>query len=645
MASQGLRQTLFNTIGGLCHRRVTTCLFFALLFVPFLAGLGQEKMIDDEVVHVFVGLRYVELIARGKVLDPAWGTEEPGKFFATSARREPVGLYLIGVVPWLAGYREENLTREWIVNSDDILRATYQPGTAILWLARMPVAILGALSCVLVFYLGRELGSWKIGLFASLFLAYNPLWLACARRAQTETPSIFFSILSVLLLCHALKELNRRSTASKSMFLTLAFSGMALGLALGSKKFAGVTLIAIVLYFALRFSDELRHGFRAHTKVLLVGLFVILAICVSTYVGTYPYLYPDPYHRFLSEWEFWQDFNKAVQLTSIKDGIANPFYGLAVTTHRSLFPVITGTIDRPPPEGNMVVGFSPSDPLGPFGLDPMKEYYNWASYGSILWSSFFAFGLIKLLSSGIKASRNREAFSKRSIDILVLIWFLASFVGIASFQVLIWDREFLPVIPPMSIVAGFGFAAFCEWCSMRLKDTVYIQGLVSLIYASFIGSIVSLTLPPPMEYSYRGFQLIMARPAGIFFTAIYVLLILAILVLSFSTSIRSWTGRSISPRIRFPKRRYYALAIIVLTFPGYLFIANDELRIGGAYRWVNAPALRVGQAYREENVAAVYRWNGVWLEYLPQGDPNLIVVPTGTLRWLPGWRQDLAVYG
>jgi dolichyl-diphosphooligosaccharide--protein glycosyltransferase len=90
----------------------------------------------------------------------------------------------------------------------------------------LPV-ILGTLSCLIVYFIGKDMGGKAIGLFAALFLALAPSFLARTALGffDTEVPGIFGLLLFILLFLRAIEE-------TRSLRSSLIYSfGAALALA------------------------------------------------------------------------------------------------------------------------------------------------------------------------------------------------------------------------------------------------------------------------------------------------------------------------------------------------------------------------------------------------------------------------------
>ena len=67
------------------------------------------------------------------------------------------------------------------------------------WAARLPFLIMGVLSLFLIYLIGKNLYSKRVGLIAAFFLAISPMAAYFSRNAQGESPLVFFSLLTVYL--------------------------------------------------------------------------------------------------------------------------------------------------------------------------------------------------------------------------------------------------------------------------------------------------------------------------------------------------------------------------------------------------------------------------------------------------------------
>jgi dolichyl-diphosphooligosaccharide--protein glycosyltransferase len=121
-------------------------------------------------------------------------------------------------------------------------------------------ALVGALTCLILYFVGKDFGGKPVGLLAALFLALSPAYIQRTSLGffDTEVPGIFALVLFTLLFLRANDE-NR--TLRSSMFYTLG-SALALGYFVlswgGAYYLMGlVSLFVFVLILLKRYSPRL----------------------------------------------------------------------------------------------------------------------------------------------------------------------------------------------------------------------------------------------------------------------------------------------------------------------------------------------------------------------------------------------------
>ncbi|MEA2693828.1 MAG: hypothetical protein QOJ16_3215 [Acidobacteriota bacterium] len=143
--------------------------------------------------------------------------------------------YLDALTLWTAG-----LFPKTVAHLGEALFGLRDP-LAVSWvLLRLVVALLGALTAVPVFFLGRRLGSpgGLVGASAgAALLIFSPLYNAGSHLNTCDVPSAFFATLCLL---GAARLLERESTSG------YVLAGLAAGLAAVSKYPAGLAAVAIV---------------------------------------------------------------------------------------------------------------------------------------------------------------------------------------------------------------------------------------------------------------------------------------------------------------------------------------------------------------------------------------------------------------
>lgn len=130
---------------------------------------------------------------------------------------------------------------------------------------RLPAALLGIGSVVLVFLAGRRLGGRWAGLLAAALLLGVPQFVAWARLAMTDVPLTFFSLLSTVLVLYS---------DGKPRLLVAA--GAAFGLAILVKQVAAFLFVPGILLLLVA-----RRGVRSLvSREALLGVLAALAVAV-----------------------------------------------------------------------------------------------------------------------------------------------------------------------------------------------------------------------------------------------------------------------------------------------------------------------------------------------------------------------------
>ncbi len=112
---------------------------------------------------------------------------------------------------------------------------------------RLCSPIFGALSLVIVFYLGKKLYNRQVGFLAALVLGTFTTFYVFARHAMTDVPFAFFILASIyfLILSEKTEKTNRHA----------ALSGLFFGLALMTKQIQAL-LIPLIIFAYLVFSQN-----------------------------------------------------------------------------------------------------------------------------------------------------------------------------------------------------------------------------------------------------------------------------------------------------------------------------------------------------------------------------------------------------
>lgn len=131
------------------------------------------------------------------------------------------------------------------------------------WIWRLPSAIAGTLSILLIYLIGKSLLSEKVGLIAAYLLAFDGLSFAQSRIATTDSILVFFILLSIYLYKH------------HRLFLSAIAAGLAL-----STKWVAIMLLPLFLFQNYTFSNK-------HNRLQIKSIFTLGLLVVFIYLFSY----------------------------------------------------------------------------------------------------------------------------------------------------------------------------------------------------------------------------------------------------------------------------------------------------------------------------------------------------------------------
>lgn len=292
---------------------------------------------------------------------------------------------------------------------------------ALTWAGRAEVALLGFLSVLLLYLIGKKLFNGEVGLLAAFFLAISPLHVRDSHYITTDIPLIFFILLSFYFLILIWQE-------KKLKWFIL--SGLFLGLG-STVRYFPIAYLAYPVALFLSFEKKKAWFFKVFLSVVFIMLGIFLGI---------PFLFLDPHGPSL----FIGDMEKYVL----------PWYSTSIT--------------------NFVFSIGKSNlPLSSLLPHFFRPFY---------FAQFFFFGLGPLLSLtsllGIVAV---FLISKKKLLFLLIIPAI-TFIYISSYIPSSYERLVIPIIPFMAIFAAFFTHLLLEkFRKLNPKRKVFIIGGVFLI--------------------------------------------------------------------------------------------------------------------------------------------------------------------
>lgn len=154
-----------------------------------------------------------------------WGIGDIPFLSVNEARRAVTAREMYEGGQWLLPYMNGTLylTKPPLFNWLTLL-PTQLLGAATEWALRLPSALFGLSSCVVVYLLGNRLGGRQVGLYAAMLLAANTGFSLFARRAEIEMTLTGLSLLSLLAAWPYLFGQGGR----RWVLLSFALTGLAL---------------------------------------------------------------------------------------------------------------------------------------------------------------------------------------------------------------------------------------------------------------------------------------------------------------------------------------------------------------------------------------------------------------------------------
>ena len=453
-----------------------------LLFAAFLnfRAIDQEKYEGDEALWILQGLKYWPLFKSGQWdqkewsdFDSSWGTPNP-----------PVAKYLIGL-----GLAAQNVQWQWDGGNP--------PPKSVLAAARAPSAIAGVLGCAGILLIGFLSLPRRAALYSALFLATSPIWIIASRHAMTDVYGATLAILSVVPFLLALKEIEGR----QRFWLTLTWigiSGLLGGLAVGAKLNAASTPAAagiVLLILFLRELVRMSRGRQGRAGLVFLSGVVYAIAAVGTFLLMNPHLHDDPWERFSTMIGWWTTMAEHRAATAEKTKLnaflpqeqgVRVFFGKLAMVPKSialllLLPVGAAIVARRRSSftsARLTAWMLLLAVAVLLGMWPNQILHSWLLWFGCL-CAVMALVLFAKTPAGIAAFR-LPAFA-------ILVWGIVCAFFVWRMTFIPWPRYYLPALPSLSLLAGFGLAVFRKdlrvtfgpWPA-RLVDGAVILGAVSV---------------------------------------------------------------------------------------------------------------------------------------------------------------------
>jgi hypothetical protein len=425
-------------------RRGLDALWLAALAVFILAGMPLATFHGDEAMQIYMSHDYATALIYGEPVrllsDGPFDIDSDPHLRIINGS---VNRYGIGLGWHLAGLTNGDLPPrpgwDWGLNYAQNVETGHRPADTLLMASRASSTIFLALSAVVMFAIGGQMGGRPVAYLASALYSLNPILLLNGRRAMMEGSMLFFGLLAILIAL-----LISRKSRGWGWWLALAITS---GLALASKHTAAVLVAGAFGWIGL--TALIQRDWRALGKTVL-KLALAGSLTIILFVGLSPALWYDPPARF-------QDLVRLrAELLDIQVQV-NP------DAPTSLIERISGIIATPfmqAPQHYEVASWGEAGPI----LQEIDRYMasplsGW-QFGPVLGALLTILAVV-----GLATLRGWRAG--------LWVW-LGLTLALLVFNPLPWQRYYLPWIPLATLLASLGAAALIGRIVHRPVQDTYL---------------------------------------------------------------------------------------------------------------------------------------------------------------------------
>ena len=234
----------------LCKKISINFFILCILLIPFINKIDAHPIHGDEIGWL-LSTKFFTLF----FIDHDISNEQWKKAF--SYDQPPVGRYIIGFALTIAGYGNnlkelDNLTWDYTKSEDWNKKYGTMPSDDILYVGRLTMALFGSFTCFLIYWIGKKIFEPRVGIIASLLLAFNPGILLWSPRVMTDALLLFFLTANLSLLIIFYKNFLKRNY-KKTLFFAIAI-GINTFLAAGTKlngSLAGLIFTGFCIFILL----------------------------------------------------------------------------------------------------------------------------------------------------------------------------------------------------------------------------------------------------------------------------------------------------------------------------------------------------------------------------------------------------------
>ncbi len=243
----------------------------------------------DESLYIPVANKMVDLYwVKHDFTNPAWEDD----FYTFGAINPQMGKYLMGAGSYLAGYRELPIRPGYQFRQSvawNVEHGLVPPAGAV-GASRLPIAMTGVCSLVLLYMFVTLLAGAEAGLLATWALFSGGLLISTSRHAMLDAPALAFSLACLCGLVVALRAIRAEHWRHAMMLSVIV--GLLCGLAVGTKLNALLIIGVVGACFA---AEWLAAWSNRRRQWWIIGCSVIAGVAsIVIFYAINPYLWHHP---------------------------------------------------------------------------------------------------------------------------------------------------------------------------------------------------------------------------------------------------------------------------------------------------------------------------------------------------------------
>jgi hypothetical protein len=365
----------------------------------------------------------------------------------------PMPKYVIGFGRALRGYRNvPSFDWDWTESWEQNVGEGALPDGRLLLTARIAAATMFALSIGVFVLVAVDVAGFLTTAIATVLLVFHPFEQLHLRRAMAESTLQLFTLIFIVSVLYAVASARRAVSLKRQCFAALAV-GVTLGVAVASKH-SGAALAPVAVAGAICAGWDSARLLRERVFAATVLSGVAAASALVTFVALNPVLYDQPLRAGYNMVTGRRTMaaNQATYTETVKpEMVLQGVYSRLRAAYREVF------WDSP-----AFSEFAEYDDKIASDTERYNQRWTVTVMTNGYWKlSLLLFAVVGLLRSVYAVARDRLGSNTRPLQIL-LVWIAANLVFIASLVPLDWQRYFLPLLPPVLILAGYGLALMLE---------------------------------------------------------------------------------------------------------------------------------------------------------------------------------------